>query len=129
MLKGFCTEPTRRLNECGPADTGPQSLGLTRSAGYLSDVQERSHCELFSATTPLTFADSISGVLSHSHGMAGACAVICLSMSPHSCGRWSAGAISALSMAALIVSSLSCDQFELPCSRMFLPAKVGESIV
>src|SRR3954447_25210793 len=121
MLKGFCTEHTRRLNATAPRRAGPSSTGLTRTPNYFSEVQLRSHWELLEATTPLTFADSISGVLSHSHGMPAAVAVIILSMLPHSCGRWSAGATSAWSIALLIVGSSSCGQFELPWSRMFLP--------
>src|SRR4051794_2515927 len=96
---------------------------------YLSEVQGSSQKMLDCEATPLTFGDSISGVLSQIHGTAGACAVTILSMFAHAAGRWSLGSSSAESIALLIVGSLSCGQFELPCGRMFLPLKVGSSIV
>ena len=77
----------------------------------------------------MTLADWISGCLSQIHGMAGACAVTCLSISAQAAARSSFGSSSALSIALLMVGSSSSDQLELPCSRMFLPLKVGSSIV
>src|SRR5262249_3058138 len=113
----------RRPRSAGPPDTSSGRLN------YFSDVQARSHWALNAVTTPFTLADSMSGCLSQIHGIAGAAAVTCLSMLPQSWARWSAGAISALSMALLIGGTFSSGQFELPWSRMFLPLNVGSSIV
>ena len=54
---------------------------------YFSVVQDRSHWELFWDTTPLTFADWIRGCLSQIHGIAGAWAVTCLSISAQAAAR------------------------------------------
>src|ERR1700754_5209965 len=85
--------------------------------------------KLFEAlTTPATFADWSSGVFSQSHGMAAAWSTTCLSIAPHAAGRWSLGRTSALSIASLTAGTSSSGQLELPCSRMFLPLKVGQSM-
>ena len=70
-----------------------------------------------------------SGCLSQNHGTAGACSTTILSMSPHALSRAApCGSLAAASIAALIFGSLSCDQFELPAGRMFLPLNTGSSI-
>src|SRR3954468_18600700 len=112
-----------------PLRAGPSESRRNECGAYLIDVQGSSHRALETDATPLTLADSTRTELSQTHGIAGACAVTILSISPQACARWSVGRSSALSMAALILGSLSWDQFELPCSRMFLPLNVGSRIV
>src|SRR4051794_28513584 len=85
-----------------------------RRALYLSDVHGISQKMFDWEATPLTLADSISGVLSQIHGTTGACSSTILSIAPHAAGRWSLGSSSALSIALLICGSFSCAQLELP---------------
>src|SRR3954453_6122921 len=62
--------------------------------------------------------------------MPGACAVTCLSMSPHALLRASlSDTSSALVIAALIVGSSRLAKLELPVFRMFLPLNVRSSSV
>src|SRR3954467_10357128 len=108
---------------------GAGRTGCPARNSYLSDVQGISQKIFDWEATPLTLADSISGVLSQIHGTAGARATTILSTFAQAAGRCSFGSSSALSIASLTALSLSSGQFELPCSRMFLPLNVGSSIV
>src|ERR671919_727026 len=60
---------------------------LGRLAGYLMDVNARSHWPLSLLATPTTFSERIRGVLSQIQSTAGASSVIFLSISPHACAR------------------------------------------
>src|SRR6188472_2582775 len=108
----------------GPARSG----GAANRSTYLSDVHAMSHSPKLSEATPLTLAERISGFLSHTYGIAGACSLIILSMSAHAVARSSGLArSSALAIASLMAGSLSSDQLELFAGMMFLPLNVGSS--
>src|SRR3954454_8210851 len=110
----------------GPAHSGRAASHST----YLSDVHAMSHSPKLSVATPLTLAERISGFLSHTYGIAGACSLIILSMLAQAVARSSGLArISALSIASLMAGSFSSDQLELFAGMMFLPLNVGSSSV
>src|SRR3954465_9229154 len=108
---------------------GAGRTGCPARNSYLSEVQGISQKMFDWEATPLTFADSISGVLSQIHGTTGACSTSILSTFAHAARRGALGSSSPVSIASLIFGSLSWGQLELPCGRMFLPLKVGSSIV
>src|SRR6185295_9317324 len=108
------------------ADPGPAALrrgrdgarwpvhALRARSRYLSDVKFRSQLVEYSLTTPRTLDDSTVGTLSQMKGIAGACSVTILSISPHALLRSApAGSAAALAIASLMAGTFSCDQFEL----------------
>src|ERR1044071_2546986 len=77
---------------------------------YFNDVKLRSQLVEYSLTTPRTLDDSTVGTLSQMKGIAGACSVTILSISPHALLRSEpAGSAAALAIASLMPGTLSCD--------------------
>src|SRR3954452_459876 len=79
--------------------------------------------------TACTLGDSSWKESSHTYGMPGAWATICLLMSPHALLRsLPVGISAAFCIAVLIPELLIWDQFTLPAGLIALPSNVGSSM-
>src|SRR4051794_30220409 len=112
-----------------PGREGPTG-DTARSYGFFNEVKVKSQDAFALFTTPATSFDSTMGCVSHSHGIAGASPVICLSIWPHTLARWAGSwSTSARAMALLTPALFSSGQLELFTGMIAFPLNVRSSRV